>query len=71
MTPPGVKNWSEEALVQSEKNFLPPLNMGRDRIKNFVKVINKDYEGFEYLKTKFHKISNANLRKGIFVEPQI
>lgn len=40
-------------------------------MKNFVKAMNKDGAGFQYLKTKFPRISDAKLKEGIFVGPQI
>jgi len=40
-------------------------------MKNFVKAMDKDGEGFRYLKSKFPRISDAKLKEGIFVGPQI
>lgn len=41
-------------------------------MKNFLKAINKDREGFKYLKEIFPKISNTKIKEGIiFVGPQI
>jgi len=40
-------------------------------MKNFVKAMNKDGAGFQYLKTKFPRISDVKLKVGIFVCPQI
>ena len=37
-------------------------------MKNFVKAMNK---GFEYSREKFPKLSDAKLKEGIFIEPQI
>ena len=36
-----------------------------------VKVVNKESEGFAYLRLKFSKISEAKTKEGIFVGPQI
>nr|XP_036219079.1 uncharacterized protein LOC118680996 [Bactrocera oleae] len=68
---PGLKNVSQKPLVPSEKIFLPPLHIKLGLMKNFVKAINKDGAGFQYLKTKFPRISDAKLKEGIFVGPQI
>ncbi|GBP27477.1 hypothetical protein EVAR_14298_1 [Eumeta japonica] len=68
---PGVKNIKEEPLVQSEKNFLPPIHIKLGLMKNLVKAMNKDGGGFQYLKTKFPRISDAKMKEGIFVGPQI
>jgi hypothetical protein len=40
-------------------------------IKIFVKVIDKESEGFAYLRQKFPKIHEAKLKEGIFLGPQI
>ena len=40
-------------------------------MKNFVKAMDKEGEGFAYLKKMFPKISDAKLKEGIFVGPQI
>lgn len=40
-------------------------------MKNFIKVIDKDSEGFKYLKTKLPRINDAKLKKGIFVRSKI
>ncbi|GBP88774.1 hypothetical protein EVAR_65373_1 [Eumeta japonica] len=67
---PGVKN-IKEPLVQSEKIFLPPIHIKLGLMKNLVKAMNKDGGGFQYLKTKFTRISDAKMKEGIFVGPQI
>ena len=68
---PGLKNVSQEPLVPSDNIFLPPLHIKLGLMKNFVKAMNKDGAGFQYLKTKFPRISDAKLKEGIFVGPQI
>ena len=40
-------------------------------MKNFVKAMDKDGEGFRYLQGKFLTLSNDNLQAGNFSEPQI
>jgi hypothetical protein len=40
-------------------------------MKNFVKAVNKHGKGFEYLRDKFPKLSDAKLKEGIFIGPQI
>ena len=59
---PGVKNVNEEPLVRSEKILLPPLHIKLGLMKNFVKAMDKDGEGFQYLKSKFPRISDAKLK---------
>jgi len=40
-------------------------------MKNFVKTMNKDGSGLKFLKEKFPRISEAKIKEGIFVSPQI
>jgi len=40
-------------------------------MKNFFKAVNKYVTGFEYLEEKFPKLSDAKLKDGIFIGPQI
>lgn len=40
-------------------------------MKNFVKALNKDAPSFQYLTKFFPKITQAKLKEGIFVGPQI
>ncbi|GBO18517.1 hypothetical protein AVEN_139997-1 [Araneus ventricosus] len=62
---PGVKNEENEPLVASEKILLPLLHIKLSLMKNFVKAI------FQYLRLKFSKVSEAKIKEGIFVLPQI
>ena len=40
-------------------------------MKNLVKKMNQEGEAFKYLKTKFSHLSDAKIKEGIFVGPQI
>ena len=40
-------------------------------MKNFVKAMNQDGAAFKYIFNKFPVLSQANLKEGIFVGPQI
>ncbi|UYV70241.1 hypothetical protein LAZ67_7002262 [Cordylochernes scorpioides] len=40
-------------------------------MKNFVKAMDRNASGFAYLKQKFSSISEAKIKEGIFVGPQI
>ena len=40
-------------------------------MKNFVKAMNQEGEAFKYLSSKFAVLSQAKLKEGIFVGPQI
>ena len=63
----GQKNMAYLAWVDKSKMYLSPLNMKLGLIKIFVKVMDKESEGFAYLKQKFPKISEAKIKEGIFV----
>jgi hypothetical protein len=47
---PGQKNVINHALVEKPKIFLPPLHIKLGLTKNFVKGMDKEGEGFAYLK---------------------
>ncbi|GBN78957.1 hypothetical protein AVEN_85549-1 [Araneus ventricosus] len=68
---PGVKNEEDEPLVVSEKIILPPLHIKLGLMKNFVKAMDCGGSGFQYLRLKFPKVSEAKIKEGIFVGPQI
>lgn len=68
---PGTKNVLRRSLVPREKVLLPPLHIKLGMIKQFVKALNKDGEGFKYLRTIFPSLSDAKLKEGIFVGPDI
>lgn len=68
---PGQKNVSYASLVNPEKIFLPPLHIKLGVMKKFVKAMDKLSDGFLYLKSKFPKVSDAKLKEGIFIGPQI
>ncbi len=40
-------------------------------MKQFVKKLNEKSKAFEYLKTFFPKLSEAKIKAGVFVGPQI
>ncbi|KYM94050.1 hypothetical protein ALC62_15341, partial [Cyphomyrmex costatus] len=68
---PGEKNVLYKPLVNPHDIYLPPLHIKLGLIKNLVKAMDKDGEGFAYLKQKFPKLSEAKIKEGIFVGPQI
>lgn len=68
---PGKFNVQHVPLVQPEKVFLPPLHIKLGLMKNFVKAMNNQSEGFLYLKQKFTGLSDEKLKSGIFIGPQI
>jgi len=40
-------------------------------MKNFVKIMDKNGRGFEYLRKKFPNVSDTKIKDGIFIGPQI
>ena len=70
-TVPGEKNVAHLPLVDRTKILLPPLHIKLGLIKQFVKAMKKESEGFAYVRQKFPRISEAKIKEGIFVGPQI
>jgi len=66
---PGEKNVVNPPPVLPEKIFLPPLHIKMGLVKNFVKGMYKTGRGFEYLRNKFSNVSDAKIKKGIFIGP--
>jgi hypothetical protein len=58
-------------LVNSGVILQPPLHIKLGLFKNFVKAMDKNSAGFHYLKEKFPHVSDAKIKEGIFVGPQI
>jgi hypothetical protein len=58
-------------LVEKTKIFLPLLHIKLGLTKNFVKGMNKEGEGFAYLKQKFPQVSDAKIKEELFVGPKI
>lgn len=68
---PGSKNIMSEPIVQPDKILLPPLHIKLGLMKQVTKALQKDSGCFQYLVTKFPKISYEKLKGGIFVGQQI
>ena len=51
--------------------ILPPLHIKLSLMKYFVEGMNKEGQVFRYLRNKFPKTSDAKVKEGIFVGPQI
>lgn len=68
---PGQKNIAHAPLVSPQDVFLPALHIKLGLMKNFVKALNKEGDGFKYLKDVFTKLSDAKVKEGIFVGPDI
>ena len=58
-------------LVHAQKVLLPPLHIKLGLMKTFVKNLDRNGAAFQYLAEKFREISEATLKEGIFIGPQI
>ena len=58
-------------LVHQNKIILPPLHIKLGLFKQFVKGLRKDSAAFEFLHKFFPKMSDAKIKEGVFVGPQI
>ena len=67
----GEKNVHFESLFDPLKILLTPLHIKLGMMKQFVKTLPKDGETFKYLSSKFPRLSEAKLKEGVFVGPDI
>lgn len=67
----GKNNVKWEPLVDPKKVLIPPLHLKLGLMKQFVKALDKDSAAFKYLQDLFPKLSEAKVRAGVFVGPQI
>lgn len=68
---PSEKNVVAKPLVDPKDVLLPPLHIKLGLMKNFVKAMNREGQAFKYIREKFSKLSDAKVKEGIFVGPQI
>ena len=67
----GDKNITNEPLVNSDCIILPPLHIKLGLMKQFVKVLNKDGDCFNYIAKIFLGLSIEKLKASICDGPQI
>lgn len=67
----GSENVVCESLVNRSKILLPPLHIKLGLIKQFVKALDIDGACFQYIKSKFSHLSDAKIKEGVFVGPDI
>src|SRR5215469_12079031 len=60
-----------EPLVEPLKVLMPPLHIKLGLMKQFVTALDKDSPAFTYLQNICPKLSEAKIKAGIFVDPQI
>jgi hypothetical protein len=69
-TIPCQKNVAHPGLGDKSQIYLLPFHIKNGLIKICMKAMNKENEGFAYLRQKFPKISEAKMDR-IFIGPQI
>ena len=62
-----MKNVQHTPLIVRSKIILPPLHVKLGLMKNIVKGMNQDVEGYKNLRGKFSQLSDAKIKEGIFV----
>ncbi|EEZ99611.2 hypothetical protein TcasGA2_TC002128 [Tribolium castaneum] len=67
----GKENIINAALVSREKIILPPLHIKLELMKQYVKALDKNGSGFNYISQKFPGLSKEKINAGIFDGPQI
>lgn len=68
----GRYNVQHKALVDPLKVYLPPLHIKLGLMKNFVVALDRDGDGFQYLKEKFGTLkTEAKIKAGVFIGPEI
>lgn len=68
---PRRKSVQHPPLVKSRKILLPPLHIKLVLMKNFVKTMDEIQAAFKYFHGKLPRISEAKIKEGVFVGPQI
>ena len=67
----GQANVKFDPLVKLDNIILPPLHIKLGLFKNFVKALQKNGPSFDYLRSVFPNLSEAKIKEGVFVGPQI
>jgi hypothetical protein len=68
---PGEKNAVSNPIIDPKKFYLPPMHIKLALINNFIKAMDQNRAGFMNLKNRFPRISDAEMKEGPFVGPQI
>jgi hypothetical protein len=66
-----IKNILRKSLVDSKKILPPPFHIKLGIRKQFVKSLPKTANYFKYLSKTFPNLSEAKLKEGVFVSPDI
>ena len=68
---PGSHNVLNSSLIERSKILLPPLHIKLGLAKQFVKALKPTSCAFRHITQMFPSISEAKVKGGIFVGPQI
>jgi len=68
---PGIINVENQPLVELSNILLPAMHLKLGLTKNSVKAMNQEEAAFAYLQEKFPRLSEAKLKKDIFIGLQI
>ena len=68
---PGEKNVFNAPVVLPQKICLSPLPIKLGFMKKSVKGMDKTGSGFQYMRNKFTNVSDAEVKEGLFIGPQI
>lgn len=68
---PGAYNVKSSPLVSPRNIIFPPLHIKLGIMKSFTKALNESNAGFQFLRHKFPRISEAKLNAGVLDGPQI
>jgi len=61
----------QPALAEWHKTLLPPLRVTLGLMRNFVKAMERTGSVFRYLAETFPRLSEAKIKEGVFVGPQM
>ena len=68
---PEIMNVENQPLVELSKILLPSMHLKLGLKKKSVKAMNQEEPAFTYLREKSPRLSEAKLKEGIFIGPQI
>ena len=67
----GAHNVKQTPLVEPKKVLLLPLHIKLGLIKQLVKRLNPEVDAFKHIQELFPKLSEAKIKGGVFVGPQV
>ena len=65
------KNVKWQPLLSKERILMPPLHIKLGLMKQFVRALDHESAAFKHLEAVFTKLSEAKIKAGVFVGPQI